>query len=467
MKKTTRYSPEIRGDSHPPARKPGAASWPVRPIPKTDRLTQDAAPCCSGVPLTANYCSTWAKRAFIIPMPLVDLLRDYNTLIPNGEDSVTWHLYHVGLYKRHSINAIEQVTYLHSQLLKGICDFNTVCFHPSWPAGKQRVSTVDGVTVHEFGRATFSGLQLPAPFKRWLDSLPKPAVFHLHTKFVPMNFALMRELRKRGISYVFTPHNPYSGDTLKRKGLLKRFYANVVERRVISGAKVVHALTNNEVATLTALGARSVCVVPNTIDEPADRIIKPRPERVAGRICYVGRLEILQKGLDRMIAVIRHLVKIDHLDVRLHLVGSGTDSQQEAIRALCQENSLMIGKDVVLEGPMRGENKFEFIRSSMVYLQLSRWEGLSLSILEAMAVGTPVVVTDVVPIQLQYGADTGGTQVPNTDEAAIREAVVAIRYLLGLNDVQFIQVAQRAQHCYNANYSSAVVANALERLHLG
>jgi glycosyltransferase involved in cell wall biosynthesis len=102
-------------------------------------------------------------------------------------------------------------------------------------------------------------------------------------------------------------------------------------------------------------------------------------------IVAVGRM-VPQKGFDDLIqafSLVRRRIRCS-----LTILGQGplrTDLEG-------QITELGLGEDVRMPGFV--ENPWAFIRDADIYVSSSRWEGFPLALLEALAVGTPAIVTD-------------------------------------------------------------------------
>jgi glycosyltransferase involved in cell wall biosynthesis len=116
----------------------------------------------------------------------------------------------------------------------------------------------------------------------------------------------------------------------------------------------------------------------------------PPPEKTGTRaekvILYTGRLS-REKGLDFLI---RSFAKTHAaMPLRLLILGDGKEKKplQELIRQCCVEGRVQLMPAV--------ENVVPFLQSADVFVLPSRFEGLSNSLLEAMACGVPVIATRV------------------------------------------------------------------------
>ncbi|MEA2487393.1 MAG: hypothetical protein QOF16_1047, partial [Actinomycetota bacterium] len=125
----------------------------------------------------------------------------------------------------------------------------------------------------------------------------------------------------------------------------------------------------------------------------------------------VGRLT-KQKGQDLLVASWRQVRDLIP-DARLILVGDGID------RAALERDA---GPGVELVG--HSEDVAGWIAASDVIVLPSRWEGMSLALLEAMARARPVVAIDVAGMR-EVLSGGGGEVVPVGDPSALARAIAS------------------------------------------
>lgn len=70
-----------------------------------------------------------------------------------------------------------------------------------------------------------------------------------------------------------------------------------------------------------------------------------------------------------------------------------------------KENGCFLPAEVIRTGWIDREQALHYMAMLDIYVQTSRWEGLSYAMLEAMAMGKPVVATDIPPNRaiIQHG----------------------------------------------------------------
>lgn len=144
-----------------------------------------------------------------------------------------------------------------------------------------------------------------------------------------------------------------------------------------------------------------------TVDRAAARRRLGLPSTAPLVVC-VGRLSH-QKGQDVLLAA-WPLVRAAVPEARLVLVGDGPD--RAALAAQSSDGVQFAGRQPAVE---------DWLAAADVVAQPSRYEGLALSVLEAMAAGRTVVATDVEGMAEAIGQ--GGAIVPPGDVKALAAAI--------------------------------------------
>lgn len=180
-------------------------------------------------------------------------------------------------------------------------------------------------------------------------------------------------------------------------------------------------------------------VIYNGIDIEEFRPAAPSPLAGEGRgegraftILCVARL-IPRKGIDYLIRALPVISKA-HPDVRLVIVGEGNMEQE--LKKLASE--LDVKERVDFRGYVRHDELPGIYREADIFVLPSLWEGMSNTLLEAIASGLPVVVTETggtAELVKDIGTGTGkgrgigrgnGIIIPKEDSRAISEAVLRV-----------------------------------------
>jgi glycogen(starch) synthase len=164
-----------------------------------------------------------------------------------------------------------------------------------------------------------------------------------------------------------------------------------IERRGTRRHGYLIALSR-ELADELRVAAPDAHVVVNGMGVPhheiADALSTPTSV-IPGRIVFLGRLEVAQKGIDLLLAAMRDVVHAP--DTHLLLAGDGRDSKR--VEEMAHASGLE--DRVRLIGRISGAEKWRLLASAQVCVMPSRYETFGLSALEALACGTPVVGFDI------------------------------------------------------------------------
>jgi glycosyltransferase involved in cell wall biosynthesis len=218
-------------------------------------------------------------------------------------------------------------------------------------------------------------------------------VVQLHSVFTPPNALLARRLR---VPYVISPHGGYAPASLARNARRKAGYKYLLERPMLRRAALRVALTDVEARDLDAFGAgQPVAIIPNGVI-PAPRDLDGagfRRELGLGPtdrlLLFVGRLDVLHKGLDVLVDGVAEAPAW-----RLAMVGPDVRGGRAWLLARAEALGMLSRLAVV--GPRQGRALHQAFAAADCFALTSRWEGLPIALLEALAHGVPAVVSPAV-----------------------------------------------------------------------
>lgn len=183
------------------------------------------------------------------------------------------------------------------------------------------------------------------------------------------------------------------------------------------GADRIVCQTQDAVRSFPKTVRRKAQVIPNPVELDGTKVWTGEREK---RIVAVGRLEAQKNHRLLLQAFARFHAR--YPQYRLELYGKG--SLEEALRALAGE--LGIDKHVIFRG-FSGQVREE-IRGAAMYVLSSDYEGISNSMLEALALGVPVIATDC-PCggsRTYIQTDRNGLLVPVGDVTALSDAMLRL-----------------------------------------
>ncbi len=236
----------------------------------------------------------------------------------------------------------------------------------------------------------------------------RPDVAHLHNSFSPANNLLARRI---GVPYLLTAHGGYAPEQLAYHRFRKRLFARLMERPLLAGARRVVALTEVERGEIAAMEPGTVTVVvPNAVEPPPAGVDGHGFRRSIGvgdgdrLVVFVGKLDHYHKRVGELVAAVAAAPPW-----HLALVGPDWRCGQGKLEA--QAARLGIRDRVHLVLPLRGRRLHEAFAAADLFALMSRWEGLSMSLLEALAMGRPAAVSPEVELRLGVAAAGAGWQV--------------------------------------------------------
>jgi glycosyltransferase involved in cell wall biosynthesis len=275
-----------------------------------------------------------------------------------------------------------------------------------------RAVSVDGVTVRYFRREE--------PFKRyvpWLkyvsqsvgfmytpDLLPAlrpvlPTIDIVHTQmpFVYPTQAAARAAIAHHVPLFYSQRGVFDPSRLKFRGFKKSTYIRLVELPIMARATGLVALTPEEVKSFATFRLKTpIHLVPNGVDVGRFRRCA-RPGSVAGMgisdahkvILFMARLHEL-KGPD---LAVEAFIAIAARHPDAVLVVAGHDEQQLLPRLRARIADANLTSRFIAPGMVTGEGKLDLLARADLFVLPSVGEGLSMAILEALASGTPAVIS--------------------------------------------------------------------------
>ena len=237
-----------------------------------------------------------------------------------------------------------------------------------------------------------------------------------------------------------------------------RSYVRSGERKILERADCITTVSNalvNELHSLHGIDVSSITVLGNGVDTELFKPPKTRSDEKT--VLYTGRL-YYNKGLLDLVKAAKHVL---HRYPETSFVLTGRGPIEGQLRRIIAR--LNISKNFRFTGFVEESTLIELYQSATVYVFPSYYEGLPTSMLEAMACGTPVVVTAINGILEVVKDGQNGFTVPVKDPMTMANAIARI---LSDNDLQerigraarvtikegftWEIVAKRASECYRS-----------------
>ena len=251
--------------------------------------------------------------------------------------------------------------------------------------------------------------------------LPQVDLIHTHEFRTVENILLRNALRQYPKPLVLSPHGTLgygTGRSLLKQGWDRLFSKGIAHR--IHQVIALTAVERDEIQHLwTQLGypAGDVPIIPNGINL-ADFQAKPNLDAFRQRygllphhqvVLFMGRLHP-RKGVE---VLARAVQQSTHADIRLLIVGPD-EGLRPKLEALAQHDPRLI-----LCGYLTGEDRLAAYQVANLFVLPAVGEGLSMSVLEAMANGVPVLISEGCNLPEVVQANAGRLVAVTVDEIQI------------------------------------------------
>ncbi|RIK65228.1 MAG: hypothetical protein DCC65_12945 [Planctomycetota bacterium] len=344
-------------------------------------------------------------------------------------------------------------------LASGLCSAGDNCRIATLSGGRYGSPPhVSGVEVLTFAAPDSSRLGRSSDFARRIGDLVRDAdVVHLHGLWTGQNWATGKAARRAGRPYIMTPHSMMMPWAWKRSRWKKLPAGLLFEHANLRRAACLHALADGEAEHMRRLGFNDrITVIPNGLHVaeydrlPAADGLEARYPQWKGHklLVMIGRISP-QKGI-----VPGMQACFDNFPVAKdwHLVVAGPD--EFGIRRMLEAAITRKGmtERVTFTGMLAPEEVRALLGRASLLIQPSLSEGLSMSILEALAAGVPVLISDACNMPEVQSAGAGRVVAP------LRAAVAkALREIVSAGEEALREMGRRARALAREKYDWAAL----------
>ena len=317
-----------------------------------------------------------------------------------------------------------------------------------------------GAEVHLIGPSTHV-LAWHRDIKPTLRRLIAEAdIVHVHALWEEIQHQAAVISRKLGKPYVFTPHGMLDPWGLSQSRLKKKLYLALRLRRDLNRAAAIHFTDETERDLAAPLKLTAPAIVERLIIDLSD--FDPPPPRGQFRAKFASQLgdgdrPILlfmsrihpKKGLDLLIPAFAQLRATQ--DATLVIAGPDIDGYQAKVEAMVREHN--VADRVLFAGMLYGRDRAAALVDADLFVLPSYQENFGVVVIESLAVGTPVIISDQVNIHRHIGAaGVGDVVAPRADELSL-----ALELALGDHQLRH-DAATRAPEFVRTNYDRTTIA---------
>jgi len=326
-----------------------------------------------------------------------------------------------------------------------------------------RPHLLNGVTVYYFRRhgasRYFYSPELEDACRRRIGSYDLMYVIGNWT--YPL-LAACRSARAWGAPFVIAPRTSFMIGTWKHGLVKKLVYHLLLERRLINSASALHYTSQLEATQSRWLRLTAPAfLVPNPVELGE---FCSMPTRGAFRCAfgipadaevalYLGRLD-RRKGIDLTLASFARCLRA-RPSAYLVLAGPDEDGYSRILAEAA--TAAGVASHVVLTGYLDPRTRLGALSDADVFILTSYSENFGMAVVEALAAGLPVIVSDQVGIADEIDADGAGLVVP-LDQAVVADKLASLL----ASPEERKQFAKRGPTFVAKRYAPMAVAAAME-----
>jgi len=250
--------------------------------------------------------------------------------------------------------------------------------------------TLDGVQVQYFLRWTKDHTHFsPALLWKLFRTIKKYDTVHLHSWWNLVTIPALLICWLRGVRPFFSPHGMLSNYSLGNesggaKGVFHRLFG-----RFLLSKSILHATAQQEAEEgLEMIPNWKYALVPNIVELPERKDYRRKKNKNQPfTVVFLSRIHH-KKGLELLFEA---LSQVD-FDFQLHIAGDGEVEYIQRLKQLA--NDLNIDKKIDWVGWINGEAKYQLLANADLFTLTSHNENFAMVVIESLAVGTPVFLSD-------------------------------------------------------------------------
>lgn len=238
-----------------------------------------------------------------------------------------------------------------------------------------------------------SRLGLSPKMHRWLQDEAASGridIMHNHSLWMMPNVYPGQACRRSRCRLVISPRGTLSSWALGHNAMRKRIFWRWIQEPALRVAACFHATAESEYVDIRRRGFRQpVCILPNGIDLPP---LEQGTRDGRRQLLFLGRIHP-QKGVEVLLRAWQ-VVAPRFPEWELRVVGPEEGGHLARMQALAAQLRL---ERIEFPGPVYGEDKLRAFRQASLFVLPTHSENFGMAVAEALAAGTPVIVTQGAP----------------------------------------------------------------------
>ncbi|MFL7771989.1 glycosyltransferase [Proteus terrae] len=191
--------------------------------------------------------------------------------------------------------------------------------------------------------------------------------------------------------YVIVPHSSFSKASQSKSKIKKKLVRFLFHDFMMRKALCIQYLSESELNDSYLKHHRQI-IIPNGVDTLVD-YYKSNTENIP-YISFLARYDIHHKGIDLLLDAISQSCDLIRSQGFKFIFHGSDPSGQQVFQLESMSSKLGIEDLVSFYGPIFGKEKYRFLANSSAYILTSRYEGMPLTVLEALFQNTTCLVTN-------------------------------------------------------------------------
>lgn len=257
--------------------------------------------------------------------------------------------------------------------------------------------------------------------------------------------------KKFNIPMIISPRGSLAPWSMRSGSYAKKIFWPIHQKPSLKRAACLHATAESEYLDMRRLGfTQPVAIIPNGIDLPPTV-----PQKTASKmrtLLFLGRINPI-KGLDILLPAWAK-VQDKFPDWQLHIAGPDSRGYLETVKKMAIDLKL---ERIEFPGLLTGNTKWQAYQDAELYILPSYTENFGMTIAEALASGTPAIVSK--------GAPWGGLVTNNAGwwvEINVEKLVESLETALTCSTSELAEMGQRGKTWMKEDFSWESIGQKME-----
>jgi glycosyltransferase involved in cell wall biosynthesis len=248
----------------------------------------------------------------------------------------------------------------------------------------------DGVTTTYFKRLTKDHSHFsPALLTSLWKNIKKFDLVHIHAWWNLVSLFSATIAIIKGVPLIISPRGTLSSYSFQNKNIGPKWAIHTFWGKVLLNKSYFHVTSELEKKAISSfLNPLSICLLPNFVKLPPFKVWENNKHSEKLRLLFFSRIE-QKKGLEILINSLKNI----NFPYHLYIAGSGDSDYINTLKSIAI--NINVANNITWLG-FQNESKFDVLHNHDLFILPSYDENFGNAVIESLAVGTPVLISDKV-----------------------------------------------------------------------